>query len=352
MSPLRPKDVLLAPAAALYGLAVTSRAALYRAGLLRTRRLPGRVISVGNVTLGGTGKTPAVIALGKLLAGPGHRLGVLTRGYRRQANELVILNGVGATRSGLAEFVARGGDEPVLLARHLPEVPIAIGADRFAAGIRLAREQGVNLFLLDDGFQHLHLHRDLDIVLLDATVLDDGLLPLGARREPWSALARAHIVIITRVEQADPTPWIRQARSQNSQAAIFCAKIVLDSIREAAADAVMPLEPLRGKPCFAFCGIGNSRAFERNLVDWGLNLAGTETFRDHYRYQPADLERLLRAAGRCQSEFLLTTEKDILNWHLPIPTAMPLRYCRIKLEIDQPERLRAEIDRRLEATAA
>lgn len=351
MSGLRPIDILLAPASVLYGAAVETRAALYHASVLRPRRLKGRVVSIGNLTVGGTGKTPTVIALAELLSARGHRLGVLTRGYGRSTNEVVVLNCAKTPWNEIGAVVARAGDEPVLLSRHLPEIPISIAADRYVAGRLLEEKHGVNLFLLDDGFQHLRLHRDADIVLLDATAEDDALLPRGRRREPWSALARAHIVLITRTEQAVPAPWIDRTRAVNPGAAVFCAETALDSLHEAATHAPVPAESVKGKRVFAFCGIGNHRAFSRNLADWGFQLQAMRVFPDHHRYGPDDLGGFLRAAEHSRSEALLTTEKDIINWRMPGPTELPMYYCRIRLKIDQPDRMLAEIERRLEASA-
>lgn len=348
MSRWGPRDLLLAPAA-LYGLVVRSRVALYRSGILRARRLGGRVVSVGNLTVGGTGKTPAVIALAKLLRAPGRRLGVLTRGYGRGTSEMVVLDGSQDFQGDWKGLVARAGDEPVLLARHLPEVPVGVAADRFAAGQRLEREYGVNVLLLDDGFQYLRLERELNIVLLDASREDDGLLPRGRRREPWSALTRAQIILITRVEQADPTPWIRHVRAANPSAKIFYAKTVLESVRDAARETAVPPADWQGRRGLAFCGLGNPRAFLRNLADWGVDVAGRRLFPDHHRYTSDDAAELLRAAEQKQCQFLVTTEKDVANWALPAPTRLPMYFCRIALEIDQPDVLLAEINRWLEA---
>lgn len=351
MKRLRPRDLILAPASVLYGLVVSSRAGLYGAGILPRRRLKGRVVSVGNLTVGGTGKTPAIIALAKLLRAPGRRLGVLTRGYGRRADEVVILKGVPGSWGERRSTVKRAGDEPVLLARRLPEVPIGVAADRLAAGRQLEEEHAVTLFLLDDAFQHLRLHRDADIVLLDATASDDALLPRGRRREPWSALRRAHIVLITRTEQADPAPLVERVRAANPAAAIFCARTVLESVRDAATDSEVSLGSLKGKRWLAFCGIGNDRAFVKNLADWGFQLEGVRRFPDHHRYEREDLMGLLRAADEAGSEALVTTEKDIVNWHLAGPAPMPIYYCRIALGIDQADQMVAAIGRRLEGAS-
>lgn len=352
MSPIRPRDFLLAPAAAVYGLGVAARAGLYRAGFLRERRLSGRVVSVGNLSVGGTGKTPAIIALARWLKAPGRQLGVLTRGYgRRDEKEVVVLNRTETPWSDLAAMMDRAGDEPVLLARRLRGIPIGIAADRYEAGRRLEAECGVNLFLLDDGFQHLRLHRDVDIVLLDATARDDALLPRGRRREPWSALRRAHIVVITRTEQADPEPLIRRVRAVYPAAPSFCAETVLESVHDAATDAAVPCESVKGKRVFAFCGLGNDWAFWQNLASWGFNVQGRRAFRDHHRYSTDDLNQLLREAERSRSDVLLTTEKDIVNWREPGAVPIPLYYCRITLKIEPADEFVVQIEQRLEASA-
>lgn len=353
MSPLRLRDFVLAPASALYWTIIGVRGGLYRAGFLRDRRLRGHVVSVGNLTVGGTGKTPAIITLAGLLGRRGHRLGVLTRGYgRRNEEELVILNSTETPSGEVGELVDRAGDEPVLLARRLPEIPIGIAADRFEAGRALEERHGVDLFLLDDGFQHLQLHRDVDIVLLDVTTGDEALLPRGRRREPWSAIRRAHIVLLTRTEQADPTSWIDRVHAMNPAAVIFRAETELDSLRDAATHAEVSRESLKGKRAFAFSGIGNARAFWWNIASWGFDLRGARTFPDHYRYSSEDVRGLLRAAEQTGSELLLTTEKDVVNWRVIDPLPMPAYYCRIAFKIERPDEIIAEIERRLEVSAS
>ena len=187
---------LLLPLAFSYAQFMRIRAALYARALLQARRLPGRVISVGNLTIGGTGKTPLVLWLAQRLQGSGVKVAVLSRGYGRTvASPRIFADG--------NVPVDEGGDEPALLARHLTGVPFGIAGDRFAVGLRLAEQHHPEVFLLDDGFQHLRVARDLDIVVVDSSDPFGGgaVLPAGRLREPVRALDRADLVVVTRLSR-------------------------------------------------------------------------------------------------------------------------------------------------------
>src|SRR2546428_1442900 len=219
-----PKSKMLAPLAAAFGLGVALRGGAYRRGWLKTRRLNRPVVSVGNLTLGGTGKTPLVEFLTKCLLKRGRKPVILTRGYGRRDSGRIIALEPGPGRVADPREV---GDEPALLARVLPEAPIIVGADRYQAG-RLAEERfDVDVQVLDDGFQHLALARDLDVVVLDTTQQLSGLLPAGRQREPCSAPARAGLVLLTRVELGDPGPLEEPVERINPRARDFPSRLEL-----------------------------------------------------------------------------------------------------------------------------
>src|SRR3989449_10214655 len=200
----RPAGWLLAPLiplSRLYGLAMRSRAALYARGLLKQQSLPGRVISVGNLTVGGTGKTPVVIALAAALRDRGRKVGVISRGYKRRSGTSFLEISDGRTLRG---HPGDSGDEPFLIAQRCPGVPVAVGADRPLVGRYLVDRFDLDTLVLDDGFQHLALRRDTDILVLDAGApFGNGyLLPRRRLREPLSAMERASAVLVTRASQA------------------------------------------------------------------------------------------------------------------------------------------------------
>ncbi len=319
----------LLPFSPLYGLAAELRAAAYRRGVLRSRQLPASVISVGNLTVGGTGKTPFVAWLAQRIDRDGRSVAILSRGYRGF--------GRGSAEAGPQ---AAPADEPELLRAQLSgRVPIAVGRDRYDAAQPLLAN-GVEWFVMDDGFQHLQLRREVDIVLVDATdPFGGGLLPAGRAREPRSALRRADVLVITRALR---TPGLEAALRRHSEAPIFYASTVWDELLPLAEIHATPgvARPApasaNGRPrYFAFCGIGNPDAFFADLRRWSDQLRGTlvgeKAFPDHHRYSPEDLAAVERAARESGGTALVCTEKDAHNLPVPLAAALPLFACRIRL---------------------
>lgn len=304
---------LLGPLSPISEAVARARVRAYRAGFFNVRRLPGRVVSVGNLTVGGTGKTPTVLWIAERLATAGKQVGILTRGYR----------GSGST-----------SDEVRLLQSRLPTaIKFGVGANRFEQGSALARE-GVNWFVLDDGFQHLKLARDVNLLLIDAANPFGGgrLVPAGRLREPRSAMARADAIVITRSEHA---PAIESAIRLDSGAPIFYAQATLDgvfSVEGAGMEAINA--PPRNAKWFAFCGVGNPDAFAADLKQWGFTVLGKRVFKDHHAYTQADLDAVGLAAGRAGATLLICTEKDKFNLPPGARSRLPIFYCRISMNVD------------------
>ena len=322
------RQSLLWPLAVPYGAAAWMRAAAYEAGLLRGKRLNANVISVGNLTVGGTGKTPMVLWMAQRLREEGKKVGILTRGYR---------GGDGANRSA--------SDEVQLLKERLGEqVAFGVGPDRYAHGSELAA-RGVDWFVLDDGFQHLQLKRDVDVLLVDATNPFGGgrLLPAGRMREPKTALGRADVIVITRSER---TPAVEAAIRRDSDAPLFYAHTEFGDVRFVAvggrAGEQVPLA--RDRKWFAFCGIGNPQAFLADLREWGFKTVGPRFFRDHHRYTQEEIDDLAREARAAGADGLICTEKDRFNLasvgSLPMETA----YCQISLRVNRAEEFWGEVE--------
>ena len=316
---------LLWPASFVFEGLVVLRARLYEQGVLRQRRLSGRVISVGNLTVGGTGKTPMVLWLVERLLAEGRRVAILTRGY-------------GGAEPPEAHGALPSDEVALLRARLGAKVQFGIGADRYARG-RMLERHGVEWFVLDDGFQHVQLARDVDIVLVDATDPFGGghVLPVGRLREPRSALARADVVVITRSEHA---PAIETVIRRHTEAPIFYAQTHLRALLTLVANPEQPelaANHWRELKFFAFCGIGNPEAFFDDLRRWGMNLVGTAAYRDHYRYSQRDAEELERRAEAAGADALLTTEKDVFNLRQARFKARPAYYCQIALAISDEE---------------
>jgi tetraacyldisaccharide 4'-kinase len=302
---------LLAPVAALYGGAVSVRLGAYRSGFLSVRRAARPVISVGNLAVGGTGKTPFVGWLARELLKRGIRPSILTRGYGRSVRgSVVVSDGAGAVAS-----VRESGDEASALARALPRVPIVADADRLAAAGRIEElVPDVGVHLLDDGFSHVALARDLDVVLLDATAPDAGgaLLPEGRLREPLSSLARADLVVVTKCEQADPAAARALARRWAPGAPVYHAHTRILGIRDDSG-ADVRAEDLPGQTLVAVAALARPEAFLATLGVLGIEPAGAVTFRDHHPYGPFAIGRIERAAEESGATAVVTTEKDAVK---------------------------------------
>ena len=301
----------------------------YARGVFRNRKLPGTVISVGNLTAGGTGKTPLVLWIAERLAMEGKHAAILTRGYRgtSEAN-----SNPGDNPQGLPQ-----SDEVALLRERLAgSVQLGVGADRSKNGEALARH-GVNWFVLDDGFQHLKLARDVDIVLLDATDPFGGgaTLPSGRLREPVSALRRADIVVITRSVQA-PAPAIEAMIRRHNECPIFYATTrIVSVLRIPRLDIALPHADWPRGRFLAFCGIGNPPAFFQDLRSWGFQVAVERSFADHHVYSQREAMELEIAAAACGADALLCTEKDVWNLRQVQFAALPVYCCRISLHLPE-----------------
>ena len=286
-----PIRILLLPLSWVYRAGVQCKAWCYAHGWLEKKRLEGAVISVGNLTVGGTGKTPMVLWLAETFLAEGKSVAILSRGYGGEAGS---------------------SDEVELLRQRLgARARFGIGADRFREGSSLERRAPVDVFLLDDGFQHQQLARDLDIVMLDGSknLKKERLLPAGSLREPLGACRRADLLVVTR-RFAEPPLELRDS----GRPAIFYAETRLLGFRRfaGAAGLATPGEIGPG-PFYAFCGIGNPEAFVDDLGRWKVPLAGSRKFRDHHRYSNADVRAIEAAARAAGAAGLLTTEKDEQN---------------------------------------
>jgi tetraacyldisaccharide 4'-kinase len=306
-------------------------------GAARARRLQAPVVSVGNLTMGGAGKTPFVLYLAERLPKPA----ILTRGYGRRSVDKVQVLPPGACGPAL-----RTGDEPQIFLRA-GVAPVGIGADRFEAGRRIEREFPVATLLLDDGFQHASLARSVDIVLIDALrpFGDGSVFPLGRLREPPAALARAGIIVITRSREGRNLPAVeRQIRRYNSHAPLFHSWVEPAGwVRWSGAGAAEP-----EGPAAAFCGLGNPDSFWSTLAGMGRRPVYRAEFADHHRYKPQELIRLAHHAASAGARALLTTEKDAIN--LPSDCGavlpIPLYWLKIRTVAGNGEDLIAEIARR------
>lgn len=321
----------LLPLSVLFGAGARLKLQLYRAGI-RTVRHAGRpVVSIGNVSAGGTGKTPFVRYLAQELLARGKHPAILTRGYGRTTHgTLVVSRG-----EGLAVSVSEAGDEASLLARALPAVPIVADAVRFRAAAR-AESLGipVDLHLLDDGFSHVGLARNVDIVLLDATDPDAGgdFLPGGRLREPLSSLARADLIVVTKCEQADPAAAIELATRHARGVPLFRARTVVVGILDRDGVHVSPAD-LPAGTVVAVAGLAHPEAFRDTVGRLGISPTAFLPFPDHARYGDFRIGRILRAAEETGATALLTTEKDAVKLEGSVP--LPIFRVAIEMRVDE-----------------
>ena len=307
------------PLAGIYGAVTALRNTLFDRGVLRSRRLQQPVISVGNLSVGGSGKTPFVIALGELLKERGIFFDVLSRGYGRKTRGVLVVDAEGNP----ADF----GDEPLLIARRLG-IPVIVGESRYGAG-RLAEQKfQTQLHILDDGFQHRSLARNFDIVLVTGADREDGLLPSGRLREPLSSLARAHAIVLS---QNFPGPGALVPPAIESFAAP--GKFVWRMRRKLELPAAAPASPL------VFCAIARPQQFFAQVRAEGITPAAEVEFRDHHRYDSGDVNRLLAMRAQYNAGGFLTTEKDAVNLGALQAELNPLAIAVLTLTFDQPMEL-------------
>jgi tetraacyldisaccharide 4'-kinase len=293
----------LNPLSAIYGSVVAARNALYDHGLLSARRLQGSVISVGNLSTGGSGKTPFVLLLGELLKARDIPFDVLSRGYGRQSRGVLLVD-----PSGLPlDF----GDEPLLIARKL-QVPVIVGEDRYAAGRFAEAKFTPQLHLLDDGFQHRALARDFDIVLVTPQDANDRLLPGGRLRESLQSLHRVDAVALTSGASAESFP--------------IAGKTVW-RVRRGIVPSNIPPRPV------VFCGIARPQNFVLQLRSANIDLVAEAFYRDHHAYTEKDVRELLALKQRSEAGGFVTTEKDAVNLGPYLSALDPLTVVPVKMEL-------------------
>ena len=339
----------------VFGAVVAVRAMLFRAGVLRRYPLGIQVISIGNVTAGGTGKTPVTEIFARTLAAEGRRVAILSRGYRRKeaplwmrlftqvvSKPLVVSDG----RRILLD-AATGGDEPYMLASNLPGVAVVVDRDRVKAGRYAIKRLGCDTLILDDGFQYQRLRHSVEVVLVDSTnpFGNGNLLPRGILREPARHLKRADIVFLTKC-RGDVSAVREEVRRLNPTAEIVECNHVPKSLRDVWSREELPLSWLEGRTACTLSGIASPRGFEDSLRRLGAKVVWCERYADHHRYDASEVLYALNRTADMGADALVTTEKDAVRF--PRFEATPVRclYLRIAIEIiSGAESFRSVIDR-------
>jgi tetraacyldisaccharide 4'-kinase len=304
-----PLGAFLSAFSILYSGVVQLRSVLYSKRIIPSKRLPCMVISIGNVTLGGTGKTPMTIYTAQLIRRLGYQVVVISRGYKGNAEKT---GGIVSNGSQILMTADDAGDEPFMMAQKIDKIPVLVGQDRFKSGMLAIQEFDPQVVILDDGFQHLKLSRDMDLVLLDYRhpFGNNHLFPRGILREPISALLRGDAFILTRSEAPATTAF-------NDHIPLTRSRPVFRSFHVYHVYKVMKGKTikfnqgmLKGCKVYAFAGIARNDDFQRTLEAFECEIKGFLDFPDHHRYSNSDIDRILRSAQAAQADVLITTEKD------------------------------------------
>ena len=329
------KSIVLPPLSLLYGAVTRTRLSLYRRGTFHTTKLDRPVISIGNITTGGTGKTPLVEYVARTIAAQGKKVCILTRGYGRKDPHLQVIVSDGY---GVLASPSEAGDEPYLLATRLKGLAAVISsADRIAAGREAIKDFGTDCFVLDDGFQHLRVARDLNIVTIDATNPWGGgrLLPHGRLRESLDGMSRADCVVITRCDQVESVNPLRAEISRlTGDKPVFESQMRMVRVAPLKNGGETVAPPAR---VVAFCAVGNPASFFEGLRRAGYEIALERSFADHHVYSQDEINVLVRAAKEAGAEALVTTAKDAVKLRT-MSFEIPCYLVEIEIAIDNEER--------------
>ena len=325
----------------LYAGAVAARSGLYDAGWLRPERLTVPVLSVGNLTAGGTGKSPMVELIARTLRDLGRAPAVVSRGYRgTHTGRATIVS----TGDGPLVDAAVAGDEPVMLAAALAGVPVIVSHRRRDGGELAIRALGSRCIVLDDGYQHRALHRDLDLLLIDGTdPFGNGrLLPAGPLREPIAAMSRAGAVMVTRADRAQRQTLAiidDSVRRHCPAAPVFHCRTVPKDLVRFADEASVPLDALRSSRAACFAGIASPQRFFDDVASSGATVVAALSFSDHHRFDALDLERVGSAAVGASADLILTTQKDAARLGVSVmpPSLSRLHVFRVTTAVDESD---------------
>ncbi|MFO7962481.1 MAG: tetraacyldisaccharide 4'-kinase [Desulfobacterales bacterium] len=343
--PRPPIAVLLFMLSKVYHGVVFARNRLYDRRIMPIRKLPCRVVSIGNICVGGTGKTPMTVYTARLLKAMGCTVSVISRGYKGKAEKA---GGIVSDGESVLMDAAHAGDEPRMMAGMLKGVPVIIGSDRYAAGMKAVSDFGAEILVLDDGFQHRRVFRDADLVLLDyrRPFGNSRLLPRGRLREPVEAMARSHGIVATRCGgegiQTMREHFARQRVPRDKPWFFARHEVFIDRYVDEwepagaglitarhdspASGRIRDLKLLRQKRVFGFSAIADNRGFFETLCRCSGEVVGFSGFPDHYRYRKSDVDAIIRAAGEKNAGIIVTTRKDAVKllpgmaW--PIPCAV------------------------------
>jgi len=315
--------ILLLP----YQLIITIRNMLYDLGIIKPEKLNGIVLSIGGISFGGQGKTSLVLFISKILRKHGYRICILSRGYKRKSRGVVVVS----DGKSIRDKIEHTGDEPFLLASRLKDVPVVAAENRYEGGRLAERLFKPEIFILDDGFQHRKLHRDVDIVIISQSDKSVSFL----HREPFAGIRRAGLIVLSKLKKSDSPEKLKKRISKYNKNCLFTFDIIPEKIISREREIL--IEDIRDQGVFVFCGIGNPGYFIHSLKTKGIKINGIKTYKDHYYYSIEDIKTLQKKSAESGSRLIITTEKDWykLNTYLKEPN--DFYYVSSRLEIDPGE---------------
>ena len=330
-------DIISTLLSFIYGSLVAVRNFFYEKKILSTKSLNCKVISIGNITVGGSGKTPTVEYLSNLLQSKGYKVGIISRGYKRKSKSTLIVTD-GKKKPKSWEHV---GDEPFLLAHKLVNIPIVVGTSRYKAGSMMIEKFQPDVILIDDGFQHLSLHRDLDIVLVNSKdkKSDHKLIPAGKLREPISNLTRADLIIVTKSNIHQPSNYLINQIESFDRPTIY-NELQIVSLLQNDSNKITKLDIIANKKVYLFSALGDNESFKKIMGNTHAKIVGHSQYPDHYHYTLDDLDDIEKKATKCNAEFLITTEKDLVKINYQY-NKMNIYAVRMKM-LFRPENLFSE----------
>jgi tetraacyldisaccharide 4'-kinase len=332
---------LFLPFTSIYYILITVRNKCYNKNIFKSHKFPVPVISTGNITTGGTGKTPFTIYLAGKLKSRYQKIAVVSRGYHRKSKGLIVVSdGKGNTGS-----VEQCGDEPVLIAKKLPDAVVIVSENRVKGVARAVNDFSCDLVLLDDAFQHRRIYRDCDIVLINkkAPLFSDFMIPAGNLREPLSQLKRADVIIFTNADnniENDDSNLLNKYYS----GPVFTCRYSTESYIGMKSDEKYSIEDLKGKPVIAFCGIAEPQLFKQLLLKQGIEIKDMHIFPDHYSYTESDIEKISNKAGELKCDFVITTEKDLVKVKWPRESTSKIVALGLKISIKNEQNMLDKVE--------
>ena len=322
-------NIILFPLFIIYILITTIRNYLYDINLFESTKLPCKIISVGNITVGGTGKTPAVIAIAKFLQQQNESVAVLSRGYGRESTGTQLVTD---GEVNLANW-RNVGDEPTLMAKYLSNIPIVVDENRIRGGNYLINKYNPEIIILDDGFQHRKIHRDVDIVLVNSNTSNfkNRIFGFGNFREPWKSLKRAHIIFLTKSDFITPSSKLL-AKLKAIHLPLFKTDIISSSYLLDQKNNKININNFNGKTALLFSGVGDPESFKKTVQSLNVSILGSINFRDHNNYSRSNIQKIRGKFIDSGADIILTTEKDFLKIE---ETDLPIYAISITMTIDK-----------------